>query len=214
MGFPRRLLADHEALILDLRPHWIALVLPILAAVLIVVAEILILDFDPPEAVAWIAWIAGVVLFLAYPVAAVLAWLTSHFVVTSDRVIHRSGWLAKRSMEMPLERINDVTFNQTVLERVVGAGSLRIESAGEHGQNHFRDIRDPEAVQKRIYELGEENENRMRGKAGPGAGAPTEAISTGGSPLDEIERLASMKKRGLISEEEFETQKRRLLGRL
>ena len=212
MAFPRRLLADHEELILDLRPHWIALVLPTLAAILILVAEIVIFaNFDPPRLVAWIAWIAGVVLFLAIPVRALLAYVTSHFVVTSDRVIHRSGWLAKRSMEMPLERINDVRFQQSVLERAVGAGDLIIESGGEYGQNHFSDIRHPEDVQKLIYEKSEENQQRMERVA---EGPDTEPVTTEASPLDEIERLASMKKRGLISEEEFETQKRRLLGRL
>ena len=214
MGFPRRLLADHEELVLDLRPHWIALVGPGLVLVLVIVAEIVLFtSFDPPSAVAWVALLAGAVLLIAYPIRAVLAWVTSHFVVTTDRVIHRSGWLAKRSMEMPLERINDVTFTQSVLERLVGAGSLRIQSGSEYGQNHFRDIRKPEDVQKLIYEMSEANEARMRGgEAGP---ARTETIDPdGGSPLDEIERLARLKEQGVLSEEEFEIQKRRLLGRL
>ena len=214
MGFPRRLLADHEELVLDLRPHWIALVGPGLVLLLVIVAEIVLFtSFDPPSAVAWVALLAGAVLLIAYPIRAVLAWVTSHFVVTTDRVIHRSGWLAKRSMEMPLERINDVTFTQSVLERLVGAGSLRIQSGSEYGQNHFRDIRKPEDVQKLIYEMSEANEARMRGgAAGP---ARTETIEPdGGSPLDEIERLARLKEQGVLSEEEFEIQKRRLLGRL
>ena len=114
-------------------------------------------------------------------------------------------------MEMPLERINDVTFTQSVLERLVGAGSLRIQSGSEYGQNHFRDIRRPEDVQKLIYELSEANENRMQAQGQ----ARTETIETdGGSPLDEIERLARLREQGLLSDEEFETQKRRLLGRL
>ena len=215
MGFPKRLLADHERLVLDLRPHWIALVGPVIVLILVLVAEILVFAyFDPPSAVAWVAVLAGAVLVVVYPIRAVLAWITSHLVVTSDRVIHRSGWLAKRSMEMPLERINDVTFTQTVLERLVGAGSLRIQSGSEYGQNHFRDIRKPEDVQKLIYEMSEANEARMRGGDGRDE-ARTETIDTdGGSPLDEIERLARLKERGLLSEEEFETQKRRLLGRL
>ena len=210
--FPKRLLADHERMVLDLRPHWIALVAPALVTVLLAVALLLLFAlFDPPSAVVWLAVIGALVLFVASPLRAFLSWITSHFVVTSDRVIHRAGWLAKRSMEMPLERINDVTFSQTVLERMVGAGSLRIQSGSEYGQNHFRDIRHPEEVQKLIYELSEENERRMQ----PGTGSlPTEAAAARSSPLDEIERLAGMKERGLISEEEFETQKRRLLGRL
>jgi uncharacterized membrane protein YdbT with pleckstrin-like domain len=209
MPFPKRLLADHERMVLDLRPHWIALVAPALITILLAAALILLFAlFDLPTVVTWLVVIGAIVLFVAFPLRAFLSWVTSHFVVTSDRVIHRAGWLAKRSMEMPLERINDVTFSQTVIERMVGAGSLRIQSGGEYGQNYFRDIRHPEDVQKLIYELSEENERRMQ----PGASSrPTEA---GSSPLDEIERLAAMKERGLISEEEFETQKARLLGRL
>jgi uncharacterized membrane protein YdbT with pleckstrin-like domain len=209
MPFPKRLLADHERMVLDLRPHWIALVAPVVVTILVIVAEVLLFTlFDPPRVIGWAAALAGIALFLALPVRSFLTWVTSHFVVTSDRVIHRSGWLAKRSMEIPLERINDVRFEQSVLERVVGAGDLRIESGGEYGQNHFRDIRNPERVQKVIYEMSEENQLRMEGER------PTETVATGSSPLDEIERLASMKERGLLSDEEFEVQKRRLLGRL
>jgi uncharacterized membrane protein YdbT with pleckstrin-like domain len=213
VGFPKRLLADHEEMVLDLRPHWIALVGPAVVLVLVIVAEILLFAyFELPSIVAWLALLAGAVVLIVFPVRSFLAWITSHFVVTSDRVIHRSGWLAKRSMEMPLERINDVTFTQSVLERVVGAGSLRIQSASEYGQNHFRDIRRPENVQKLIYELSEANENRMRAQGQ----ARTETIETAddASPLEEIERLGRLKEQGLISEVEFETQKRRLLGRL
>jgi uncharacterized membrane protein YdbT with pleckstrin-like domain len=213
VAFPKRLLADHEDLVLDLRPHWIALVAPAVVLVLVIAAEILLFSyFEPPSVVAWLALVAGAVVLIAFLVRTLLAWATSHFVVTSDRVIHRSGWLAKRSMEMPLERINDVRFEQSVVERIVGAGSLRIESAGEYGQNHFRDIRRPEEVQKLIYELSEANENRMRAQGEARAGTIETSDET--APLEEIERLGSLKERGLISEEEFETQKRRLLGRL
>jgi uncharacterized membrane protein YdbT with pleckstrin-like domain len=167
--FPRRLLAEHERLVLDIRPHWIALVLPAVVAILLAVALILLFSvFDPPRLVAWIAVVVAVVLFLGFSVRPFLNWATSHFVVTSDRVIHRSGWLARRSMEMPLESINDVTFTETVLERTVGAGSLRIQSGSEYGQNHFRDIRRPEEVQKLIYEMGEENQARMMRGDQPG----------------------------------------------
>jgi uncharacterized membrane protein YdbT with pleckstrin-like domain len=208
MGFPKRLLADHEKLVLDIRPHWIALAGPVILTVVIVVGEVLAFVYFPDDWPSWTRWAAvgvGLLLFFAYAVRGFLAWLTSHFVVTSDRLIHRSGWLAKQSMEIPLERVNDVSFHQTVFERIVGAGDLVIESGGEYGQNFFRDIRKPEQVQKTIYEMSEENQNRMMRPAGE----PEDE-----TPLDQIERLAALKERGTISEEEFETQKRRLLGRL
>jgi uncharacterized membrane protein YdbT with pleckstrin-like domain len=211
MAFPTRLLADHERLVLDIRPHWIALVLPAVATVLILVAEILVLANFPPSLPSWILWaviLIGIGLFVAFALRALLNWLTAHFVVTSDRVIHRSGWIAKQSMEIALERVNDVRFNQTVLERVVGAGDLRIESGGEYGQNHFRDIRDPERVQKLIYEMGEENERRMRSVPAPPDAEGDE------DPLDQLEQLARLKEQGHITADEYEIQKRRLLGRL
>jgi uncharacterized membrane protein YdbT with pleckstrin-like domain len=196
-------------MVLDIRPHWIALVLPVVAALLIIVAVSLIAANFPAALPGWMLWavfLVGIGLFLAFPLRAFLNWVTAHFVVTSDRVIHRSGWLAKQSMEIGLERINDVRFHQTVLERAVGAGDLRIESGGEYGQNHFRDIRDPEGVQKLIYEMAEENERRMRGPASTEAGPD--------DPLDQLEQLARLKEEGHITAEEYEVQKRRLLGRL
>lgn len=208
MGFPPRLLADHERLIIDLRPHWVALVLPVLTTLLVVAAEVVIFAFfDPPRWLAWTALGLGLLLLLAFPVRSFLDWVTSHFVLTSDRVIHRSGWLARSSMEVPLERVNDVRFRQNVLERVVGAGDLVIESGGEYGQNRFTDIRNPEDVQKLIYEMSEENQDRMvPSGAGPASGPD--------DPLDQLEQLARLKAQGHVTEEEYETQKRRLLGRL
>jgi hypothetical protein len=124
-------------------------------------------------------------------------------VVTSDRVIHRQGWIAKSSMEIPLEAINDVRFSQGVFERIIGAGDLSIESAGERGTNVFSDIRNPEEVQKTIYHQGEMNQQRMM-RGGPAPGAP--------STTGELERLASLRDRGVLTQEEFEAQKRRILG--
>ena len=219
MGFPKRLLGENEELVLDIRPHWIALVAPALITILLVVLETLILANIPagwPDVLPWILVGAGLLFFLAVPARSIVTWATSHFVVTSERVIHRSGWLSRRSMEMQLERINDVRFEQSVFERIVGAGDLIIESGGEYGQNHFSDIRKPEEVQKLIYEMSEAEEARDRerpeGDRAEAAGPPPEPVER--SPLEEIERLAALKERGAISEEEFETHKRRLLGRL
>ncbi len=203
MGFPRRLLADNEQLILDLRPHWISLVLPIGATVLIVGAVVAALAYTPASWPNWVAWAAvgvGVILLLAYPFRFFIDWITSHFVVTSDRLIHREGWFAKRSMEIPLENINDVRFNQSVFERVIKAGDLTIESAGEFGQQNFTDIRDPEQVQKLIYEMSEENSRRMYT-----GGRPSSSVA------DELTKLDRLRDEGVISNEEFEAQKARLL---
>jgi len=205
--FPRRLLIEGEDLILDLRPHWIALVGPTIVTLLVVAGYLLAVAYAPDEGagrsvVVWGGLILAVVILIWYPVRRFIDWVTSNFVVTTDRVIHREGFIAKRSMEIPLEKINDVRFRQSVFERIIGAGDLILESAGEFGRNVFSNIRDPEQVQKTIYHQGELNQEReMR----PGPAAPTATT--------ELQRLADLRDRGVLTEEEFQTQKRKILGR-
>jgi len=208
MVFPRRLLIEGEELVLDLRPHWIALVVPAAVTVLVVVGWILALVYAPDEGagrgvVLWGALAVGVVILVWYPVRAFVAWVTSNFAVTSDRVIHREGFIAKRTMEIPLEAINDVRFQQSILERIVGAGDLIIQSASEYGRNVFANIRNPEQVQRTIYEQGERNKQRMyQGGGAPGAPSVT----------TELQRLAELRDRGVLTEDEFQAQKRKILG--
>jgi uncharacterized membrane protein YdbT with pleckstrin-like domain len=168
---------------------------------------ILALTYMPdswPRVVRWLVALAGIALFAWRPLRRIVAWATSHFVVTSDRVIHRAGWFAKRSMEIPLENISDVRFNQTVFERVIGAGDLTLESPGTFGQERFSDVRHPEQVQKTIYEMNEANRQRMSG-AGPAGGSSSVA--------DELAKLDRLRDDGVISDQEFEAHKARLLGR-
>jgi uncharacterized membrane protein YdbT with pleckstrin-like domain len=156
---------------------------------------------------------------LATVVGRVLRWSTTHFVLTTERLIFRSGVVAKFGREIPLERINDVTFSQSLFERLIGAGDLLLESAGEHGQSRFSNIRDPEAVQLEIYRQMEANDRRRTGYATtqphPAVGDRTPTPPTRSpSPLDDLERLADLRDRGAITEEEFQRMKRELLDRM
>lgn len=204
MGFPRQLLADHEQIVYETRPHWVALVLPGLWTLAALVAIILV----PGKTTGWtVLKIAIAVAWLWLAVIPAIRWRFTFFVLTTDRLITRSGVIAKRSKEIPLERINDVAFNQTILERIVGAGDLLIESAGERGQERITNVRKPERMQLMIYKEAEENSNRMmRG------GAPAQAAAS--SIPQQIEALARLKEQGALTEQEFEAKKQELLKRL
>ena len=150
---------------------------------------------------------------LIYPVRRLIRWLTSNFAVTSERVIHRQGWIAKRSMEIPLEAINDVRFEQGIFDRIVGAGTLRISSASEFGTNSFDDIRHPEEVQKTIYHQGEMNKQRMyQGGRASAAPPPPSMAPAAPSATTELERLAKLRADGVLTEAEFQAQKAKILG--
>ena len=208
MPFPRRLLTSDEEVVVDARPHWIALVVPVIVTVLLIAGVAIALlnvkgGGSGKGILRWIVLGVALVLFVIYPLRRFIQWATSHFVVTNERLIHRSGLIAKRSMEVPLNRINDVRFTQGVLERMIGAGDLIVESAGERGQEVFDDIRHPEEIQKVIYERAEAYQGRF-------AGAP--AAPAAPSVSEELQRLADLRDRGVISDAEFRAQKARLLG--
>ena len=205
MPFPRRLLTSDEELVLDLRPHWIALVGPVVVTILLIAGVIVGVAKVNTKGVQWVIEGIAVVLFIAYPVRRFIQWVTSHFVVTNERLIHRQGLIAKNSMEVPLDRINDVRFHQNVFERMIGAGDLVIESAGTRGQEVFSNVRHPENVQKVVYERSEGYTMKMQGAAPAAPAAPP-------SVTQELQRLADLKDRGAITEQEFQAQKSRLLG--
>jgi membrane protein YdbS with pleckstrin-like domain len=208
MPFPRRLLIPDEELVLDLRPHPIALVMPAVVTIVgFVAASWLTAKTDVAD---WVWWVLFLILLVLYPVPKLIAWLTSNFAVTSDRVIHRQGFIAKRSMEIPLEAINDVRFEQGILDRIVGTGTLVISSTSEFGRNTFDDIRHPEAVQKVIYEQGESNKKRMYQGSAAGQGPPPPPPAAP-SATTELERLARLRADGVLSEEEFQVQKAKIL---
>jgi membrane protein YdbS with pleckstrin-like domain len=163
MAFPRRLLRDGEELIIDLRPHPIAIAFNVFVAVLVLVAMTLILINIPDS---WATWVRittatlAILVILVVSVPGIIGWLTSHFVITSERVIQRSGWISKHEKDIPLDRVQNITFSQSIFERMIGAGDLTLESAGEESDTMFKDVRNPEHVQKTIYVIREQDEQR------------------------------------------------------
>ena len=227
--FPRKLLIPGEEVVLELRPHPVALAVPALAVVVATAVAAWITTKVDGVGV-WITWAAWLALMLAYVLPKLVAWWTSIFVISSDRVISREGFIAKRSMEIPLEQVSDVRFEQGIFDRIVGAGTLLIQSASTGGTNSFDDIRRPEEVQRTIFHQGELNQQRpgrpsMPAGAGQSSGAseaPTRpdgpSRPQGSPPLSpsvttELERLADLRAKGVLTEDEFQAQKARILGR-
>jgi uncharacterized membrane protein YdbT with pleckstrin-like domain len=129
--------------------------------------------------------------------------LTTNFVITSNRLIFRQGVIGKSGVEIPLERVNNVNFHQTVFERMLGLGDLLIESGGEDGQQRFTDIRRPAQVQNLIHA---QMEGHFQKRASYASSAPA------GDVTEQLQRLEGMLHRGTLTQEEFDVQKARLLG--
>lgn len=204
MPFPRKLLNDHEDIILDLRPHWWFLSGPIAAVVLTVALTIFVAAIGAASAfpIAALVLVLGAVLWLS---VRLLRWTTTNFVVTTDRLIFRTGVLSKHGREIPLERVNDITFHASLFERMIGAGDLVIESAGERGQQMFTDIPHPMQVQNEVYRQIEAAQQRDADRM---AGRRELSVP------EQLEKLDELRQRGVITQAEFDTKKSQLLDRM
>mgnify|MGYP001811978865 CR=1 FL=1 len=206
VGIPESHLHRNESMVLDLHPHWVMLAKAAAAVVIATGVGILLLwaggDGSLNTVLNWVAF-GLIVVSLGYFAQRWIAWYSTNFVVTTDRCIYRSGIIAKRGIEIPLERINTIFFEQGFMDRVVGAGSLIIESAGEQGRQVFEDVRNPVKVQNVLYQEMEDNENRKFDRINTSAPAST---------ADELSKLVSLHEQGHLTDAEFEAQKARLLG--
>jgi uncharacterized membrane protein YdbT with pleckstrin-like domain len=202
MGYPRKLLSAGEEIVTEFRPHWSQVLKEGLLSVMVAVLIILVATrrFDAKT------WVIGalVVVWFVIVVAEFVRWWTTQHVITNERLIYRSGLISKKGTEIPLEVINDVTFKQSVIERVFGSGDLLIESAGTHGQSAYTNIPHPENVQKVIYETRESRMAEMRSGGMSSAPAATSA--------SQLESLSRLHDEGKLTTEEFEAEKKKLIG--
>jgi uncharacterized membrane protein YdbT with pleckstrin-like domain len=167
VAFPERLLADDEEVVLHLHPHWMVLVGPVLVFLITAGLGGFAAAAIDVAAVRWGILAVAIVLVLWFSVRPAIVWASTHFVLTTHRVLLREGVLARSGRDVPLARINDVSFEQSLFERAVGCGTLVVESAGERGQVVLRDIPRVETVQSTLYHLVEEDHDR-RGLATDG----------------------------------------------
>jgi uncharacterized membrane protein YdbT with pleckstrin-like domain len=207
MPYPKKLLNDYEELAVDLHPHWWYFAETVFAFVVSIVIGVVVLGTDE----SWLKWtaLALIVASAIWLLIRYLKWATTNFVITSDRVIFRHGVIAKSGIEIPLERVNSVHFNQSVFERMIGAGDLLIESGAEGGQQRFTDVHNPDKIQNLIHSQMELNESRMYKNAGR---ASTPSTAGSADLTIQLEKLEGLRDRGTLTDAEFEAQKQRLLG--
>jgi len=198
-------MSDGEHQVLALRPHWLGVVSPLVITVLVLVGMAAALLSIPEAWPSWVRWIVlgvfGLILLL-WPLRRIAAWVTSEYVITNERVMHRQGWLTKRSIEIPIFGVADVVFSQNVIQRLASVGDVVIESAGGLGFTRLAYIPRADDVHRTLYDLIDDARIVTSNNHGPPG------------PIDQIERLARLRERGLLTPDEFETHKQRLLKQL
>jgi uncharacterized membrane protein YdbT with pleckstrin-like domain len=204
MAFPKKYLNDNEEIILELRPHWFFLFGPGVLLVAALALAIWVSQSVDSDFALFPALGLAVVALLFFLVR-YAQWLTTNFVLTTDRLIFRKGVLSRQGREIPLERLNDVSYTQTLFQRMMLAGDLLVESAGEQGQSKYGHFSRPQDIQNEIHRAieaaAERDAHRMAGRREL-------------SPLEQLEKLEELRQRGVITQAEFEVKKAHLLDRL
>lgn len=163
MGYPKDLLSAGEEVSFILRPHFRAILLPILWGVLVITGFGVVIYYV--WAIEWLRWallIITAVLVIITFITPFLRWLTTQYVFTTRRIIIRSGLIAKKGRDVPLSKVNNVSFNVTVLGRILNYGALQIDSANEDQPLIIEDVPSVEKIQKRVYDLYESDDARRR----------------------------------------------------
>jgi len=198
MGYPEEYLTEGEKIITEFRPHWKSLVIPVVWTVVFIAALVLALTLVPDDGPLRLIVVAILVVgWLVVAVGPFVNWFFTLHVLTTERLVVRSGVVARRGLEIPLEAINDVTFSQTVFERLLGFGDLLVESAGEQGQSRFSNIPRPEHFQSLIYRNREDRSKELSG--------------AGDAAADALGKLAELHRQGVLTDEEFAEKKEKLL---
>ena len=164
MPYPDKLLAEDEDVVRHLHPHWLTIFWPVLRLLLIVGAASFGVAAIPAGSQQGLLRLAIVVLAAVLLVATVvvplLRWRATHYVVTSHRLLFREGILARRGRDIGLPRITDVSYTQTLWDRIINSGTLTIESAGDSGPTILRQIPDSDGVQQLLNHMIEEDADR------------------------------------------------------
>ena len=241
MPFPRRLLTEDEEVVVELRPHWAYLGRPLVVAVAVVALAIaLVVNFsNAPVGVLYVllALVTGSALWLA---GRLVRWFASSFVVTNTRIIQRTGVFARRGLELRLERINQLSYHQSIPDRILRTGELHVEMGGDTGLVVFDHVPRPAAVQSVITE----QIDALRHRSGvPISTGPRQASWNGAPPTEpgpgitgdtppsgvarvtrspqgedtvaaRLVQLDELRRRGIVTDAEFASKKAELLDRL
>lgn len=237
MAFSRSLLEEGEELILETRQHFWPLVRPgaFLAGAIALLVGISVAF---PHAPAPVDWICDAIL-AAFSLMFLLAWLkwvTALFVVTNRRVLSRQGVLVRNSVEARRERIVDVRCRQSLLQRILHAGNLLVETTGaEEGAISYEWLPHPKEIQGLLLapahpvataqsssgdqptadQAGATSHSSQGNESSQGDQSASAAQGAQAmSIFDQIERLDQLRRKGILTEDEFARKKRDLLDRM
>ena len=207
MAWPEDALTDDEEIVLSFRQHWKLLVIPIIWFIAMLIVLFVIFQWIPGgstvDIILTLIVLGGFAWFVMRPV---VSWLVTRYVLTTERLMTRTGLIAQSGIEIPLERITNVNFNQSFFERFLGAGDLLVESAGTTGQSRFANIPRPDQFASVLYNVREKRALALQ------SGSTAAPVSD--DAIEKLRRLKQLHEEGVLSDAEYEDKRQKLLGEI
>jgi len=209
MPYPPKYINDDEVVALDVKPHWWFFSHHILTGIPLIILGVLVYGINGTIGtglhyffwalfLAWVVWLA----------CKFLSWQFTYFMVSDQRVAYRTGVISRHGTEIPLASIASINFHQGIWTRIIGAGTLHIESAGRDGDTRFTDVRHPDEVQREIYR----QRNGLTERHAQPITRPVQSSGSDKSVAEQLAILVSLRDAGNITDEEYAQQKASLMG--
>jgi uncharacterized membrane protein YdbT with pleckstrin-like domain len=202
------MLAENEQILLRARKHWSVLFGNIVLEIVLIIA-LIVISFILLPLVAFPVVPLGFFLVIVPLIGMTrdfLVWYNRQYIVTNRRVIQTAGVFSKDVVDSSLEKVNDVKLSQSFWGRLFDYGDIEILTASEVGANVFRSIGEP--IKFKTAMLNAKERMGFEDEAGPQAVRATPDIPA------LIARLDDLRKKGLLSDEEFQQKKTELLAKM
>ncbi|HET6254644.1 MAG TPA: PH domain-containing protein [Puia sp.] len=210
-------LQKEEKILLVTFTSWTVLIVPTLVALALAAVGIVIV-LQVPSVWGWL----GPVIAVLYWWLRYSAWKVNIWVVTNFRVIDEAGLVTHYAKESPLDKINNVSYDQTVWGRILNFGHVEIQTAAEAGATDYYNVNHPKRLKDTITAAQSDYKNWQFGNQAQQMAAAIDSrnavhVATAKAAeapaiAQELERLFELKMKGALSDEEYNRAKARLLN--
>jgi uncharacterized membrane protein YdbT with pleckstrin-like domain len=216
MGYIDSLMGRNEQVVFNTRQHWLVIAWTALqdgvATVLVIVGFWLLSGINDS-----LGFLKVLIILAVFPivhfVVRFLNWYNEQYIVTNRRVMEVRGVINKHVSDSSLEKVNDVVLDQSILGRILGYGTVEIITGSDIGINVFRHMAQP--VRFKTEMLNQKEDIAELDTFGTRAKRVLTEEPPMSSDIPElIAELDELRKKGILTEQEFEEKKAKLLGRL
>jgi len=199
----KTLLKKDEKIILETKPHWLTLSLPFFVMLIVSISGIIIGSYG----------LLLVLVVAGYFIFKIIQRNNNLWIVTNLRVIDEYGVFSNNTKESPLDKINNVSYNQSFFGKIFGYGNVQIQTAAEIGSTTYSAVENPKELKDTITHMQEEyKQYQIKNQATELASAIIAGQKNNKTNIAaELEKLFELKQKGILTDDEYNKRNAKIL---